>query len=55
MDRLFRGIIRYRNTERRGMVQQFEQVKNNPVAFMVCLVRPWSAWLRCYGLKRADP
>ncbi|BES97103.1 carbonic anhydrase [Nesidiocoris tenuis] len=40
MDRLFRGIIRYRNTERRGMVQQFEQVKNNPVpkaVFFTCM------------------
>lgn len=31
MDRLFRGIIKYRNTEKVAMVEQFKEVKNNPI------------------------
>jgi hypothetical protein len=30
MDRIFRGIMKYRRTNRAKMVQQFVQVKNHP-------------------------
>lgn len=30
MDRIFRGIMKYRRTNRAKMVEQFVQVKNNP-------------------------
>lgn len=30
MERIIRGIMRYRNTTREQMVQEFIQVKNNP-------------------------
>lgn len=30
MDRIFRGIMKYRRTNRTKMVEQFVQVKNNP-------------------------
>lgn len=30
MDRILRGIMRYRNTTRASMVKEFEQVRDNP-------------------------
>lgn len=31
MDRILRGIMRYRVLDRASMVKQFEQVRDNPV------------------------
>ncbi|XP_026686618.1 uncharacterized protein LOC108253693 [Diaphorina citri] len=30
MDRIFRGIMKYRTTDKKKMVEQFVHVKNNP-------------------------
>ena len=30
MDRILKGIMRYRQTDKKTMVQQFKQVKNRP-------------------------
>ncbi|RZF32743.1 hypothetical protein LSTR_LSTR005936 [Laodelphax striatellus] len=40
MDRILRGVMRYRHTDRKTMVEQFIQVKNNPVpkaVFFTCM------------------
>ncbi|XP_038209155.1 beta carbonic anhydrase 1 isoform X2 [Zerene cesonia] len=40
MDRILRGIMRYRVLDRASMVKQFEQVKDNPVPkaiFYTCM------------------
>ncbi|XP_066906201.1 beta carbonic anhydrase 1-like [Halyomorpha halys] len=40
MDRLLRGIIKYRNTDKHIMLDQFVQVKNNPTpkaVFFTCM------------------
>lgn len=40
MDRIFRGIIKYRNTDKHLMLEQFVQVKNNPTpkaVFFTCM------------------
>lgn len=35
MDRILKGIMRYRNVKKEKMVEQFKQVKNNPT---VCII-----------------
>lgn len=30
MDRILRGIMKYRRTDRKTMVEQFQQVRDNP-------------------------
>ncbi|XP_018319432.1 beta carbonic anhydrase 1 [Agrilus planipennis] len=40
MDRILRGIMRYRQLDRKTMVEQFKQVKNNPTpkaVFFTCM------------------
>ncbi|XP_075216066.1 carbonic anhydrase beta [Lycorma delicatula] len=40
MDRILRGVLKYRQTDRKTMVEQFIQVKNNPVpkaVFFTCM------------------
>lgn len=36
MDRILRGIMRYRVLDRASMVKQFQQVKDNPVVSTIC-------------------
>ncbi|KAI5714668.1 hypothetical protein M8J77_003474 [Diaphorina citri] len=40
MDRIFRGIMKYRTTDKKKMVEQFVHVKNNPhpkAVFFTCM------------------
>ena len=38
MDKILKGILKYRHTFRHGMVEQFVQVKDNPSVSMQCSI-----------------
>lgn len=46
MERILRGIMRYRNTTREQMVREFQKVRDNPEVSSFCFLKQKSIMSR---------
>ena len=46
MDKILKGILKYRHTFRHGMVEQFEQVKDNPAVSVHLATSSRVKWIK---------